>query len=183
MLVGDSVLFYEASHRKSAPRWRGPAKILAVDDTGATVKFHGRTFRVDAQDVGRVDWNPNLGSPNTLDGMPSVALGRPQGADRMSLGRDGGPIEDRAASPREQQDVHDVTGSPPSPVTAPVPASLPLPFHVAPSPAPSAQPPPANSYYEKNRAQLPAPVDTQGNYDHLTNDDLRDLRQRGGYAR
>ena len=184
MIVGDSVLFYKASHRKSAPRRRGPAKILAVDDAGATVKFHGRTFRVDAQDVGRVDWNPNLGSPDTSDGMRSMALGRPQGADRMSLGRPlWGLIEARAASPNEQQNVHDVTGSPPSPVTAPVPASLPLPFQVAPFPASSVQPSPANSLFRKNRTQFLAPVDTQGNYDHVTYDDLRDLRQRRGYAR
>ena len=37
--VGDSVLFYKAPHRKSQPRWRGPAPVLDVDETGVMVKY------------------------------------------------------------------------------------------------------------------------------------------------
>ena len=44
--VGDEVLFYKAPPRKSAPRWRGPAKVLFMDDSGATLSFQGLTFKV-----------------------------------------------------------------------------------------------------------------------------------------
>ena len=37
--IGDAALFCEATNRKSAPRWRGPAKISDIDPTGASVKF------------------------------------------------------------------------------------------------------------------------------------------------
>ena len=37
--VGDEVLFYKAPPRKSAPRWRGPAKVILMDDSGATLSF------------------------------------------------------------------------------------------------------------------------------------------------
>ena len=44
--VGDSVLFYEAPHRKSQPRWRGPASILDIDETGVMVKHQTQSFKV-----------------------------------------------------------------------------------------------------------------------------------------
>ena len=44
--IGDTALFYESTNKKSAPRRRGPAKILNIDDAGATVKFQLRTFKV-----------------------------------------------------------------------------------------------------------------------------------------
>ena len=42
--AGDSVLFHEAQNRRSSPRLRGPAKILDIDETGATVTFRRQTF-------------------------------------------------------------------------------------------------------------------------------------------
>lgn len=44
--IGDSVLLYEKISRKGIPEWRGPAKILGVDETGGTVKFRGETFKI-----------------------------------------------------------------------------------------------------------------------------------------
>ena len=44
--VGGSVIFYELVGRKSAPKRRGPAVIMDIDETGATVKFQGRMFKV-----------------------------------------------------------------------------------------------------------------------------------------
>ena len=69
--VGESDLFYKASNRKGAPKRRGPAKILDVDDAAATVKFRSQTFKAarhspggekDVQDFGGVDGNPAPGS-------------------------------------------------------------------------------------------------------------------------
>ena len=44
--VGDSAPPLKAPNRESAPRRRGPAKILDIDDAGATVKFQSQTFKV-----------------------------------------------------------------------------------------------------------------------------------------
>ena len=45
--VGGSFLCYEAQSRESSPRWRGPARILDIDDTGATAIFQSQTLMVD----------------------------------------------------------------------------------------------------------------------------------------
>ena len=37
--VGDDAVFYKAPARKSAPRWRGPAKVLLLDESGAPPSF------------------------------------------------------------------------------------------------------------------------------------------------
>ena len=44
--VGGSVLFYEAPQKKSNPRWRGPAAILDIDESGVVLKFQSQTFKV-----------------------------------------------------------------------------------------------------------------------------------------
>ena len=41
--VGDSLLSYRALSRRSPPRWRGPAKILDIDDAGAPAQFRSPT--------------------------------------------------------------------------------------------------------------------------------------------
>ena len=43
---GDDVPFYKAQSRKGPPRWRGPAKILEIDETGVTAPFQSQTFNV-----------------------------------------------------------------------------------------------------------------------------------------
>ena len=42
--IGDSVLCYRKVNSKSTPRSRGPAKILDIDKTGVTAKFHSQIF-------------------------------------------------------------------------------------------------------------------------------------------
>ena len=44
--VGDSVLFYKAPHKKSNPRWGGPAAILEINESGAVLKFQSQTRKV-----------------------------------------------------------------------------------------------------------------------------------------
>ena len=44
--VGDSVLAHKAARRKSAPRWRGPAASLGIDENGVTVEFQGQFFEI-----------------------------------------------------------------------------------------------------------------------------------------
>ena len=62
--------------------------------------------------------------------MPLAELGKAQKDDRLSLERDGYPIEVSTASPRAQQDVRDVAGSSSSsPTAAPVRASPSFPGH------------------------------------------------------
>ena len=65
--IGDSALSFKAANRKSAPRWRGPAKILDVDGTGAAAKFRSQTYNVarygvrkevKEKDSGKAEWRP-----------------------------------------------------------------------------------------------------------------------------
>ena len=67
MRIGGAELFHKAVNRKGAPRWRGPAKILDIDDAGVTVKFQSQTFeeaqycvreKVEGKDVEGAEWGP-----------------------------------------------------------------------------------------------------------------------------
>ena len=44
--IGDAVLFYKARSKKSAPRRRGPALILDIDDACVTAEFQSHIFGV-----------------------------------------------------------------------------------------------------------------------------------------
>ena len=108
---------------------------LDIGDSGLTAKFQSRDSKaarycargkVDAKDVGAVDSNPASENSGALAGMPSVALGEPQGGNRLFAERDRGLIETSSAPPRWKSGVREVTGSPsPSPMIDPAPASPP----------------------------------------------------------
>ena len=66
--IGDTALFCNAVNRKSTPRWRGPAKLADINDTGAPVKFHAQTSEVarycvckkaEEKDAEGQEWEPN----------------------------------------------------------------------------------------------------------------------------
>ena len=72
--AGNSVLLYVAPGRQGAPRWRGSAKVIGIDDAGVTVKFQSQTFKAarycvrkkeDVQVAGAVDWNRAPGWSDT----------------------------------------------------------------------------------------------------------------------
>ena len=44
--VGDEVFIYEAPPQRSAPRRRGPAKVLLLGESGAALSSQGQTFKV-----------------------------------------------------------------------------------------------------------------------------------------
>ena len=78
-------MFFWPSSPEGAPRWRGPAKILDVDDGVVTVKFHGQAFKVarycvrkkaEAQDAGEADWGRALRGSDTRDDVPLWNSGR-----------------------------------------------------------------------------------------------------------
>ena len=46
MQIGETALSYKSTKKEGAPRRRGPAKILDIDETGATAKFQSQTFKV-----------------------------------------------------------------------------------------------------------------------------------------
>ena len=73
--LGDSVLFYKAQNRKSLPRWRGPAKIPDIHETGATVTCRSQTSKVarycarkqpKEKDVSDEVWRSSLHRGDTL---------------------------------------------------------------------------------------------------------------------
>ena len=51
--VGDEVLFYNAPFRGSSSRRLGPAKVLLLGGSGATLSLQGQTFKVARQRVRR----------------------------------------------------------------------------------------------------------------------------------
>ena len=68
--TGGSVISYKSGGRKSAPKWRSPAAIPGVDETGVTGKAHDPMFGVarycfrkrdGPKDVGSVDWDSASG--------------------------------------------------------------------------------------------------------------------------
>ena len=130
--MGASALFYRASFRHSAPRRCGLAVVLDIDDPGVTVRFQSQKFNGGAvprakksgfEGRGGVDWNSASGNLDSLDGVPSVALGKTHGGDQFSFERGGGSDETSVVSPRARSGVHEDMGSPsPSPVPVPVPA-------------------------------------------------------------
>ena len=99
------------------------AKFQSRDSKAARYRARGK---VDAEDVGAADLNPASGNSDALVGMPSAALGKPQGGDRLFAERDRRLIETRPAPPPWKSGVREVTGSPsPSPMIDPAPASPP----------------------------------------------------------
>ena len=128
-----------------------------------------------AQDAGEADWNP------APAGSAPVALRITRGGDRSFSARDGYPDETSTAFPRAEPDVREVTrASASSRVPVPVPASLSSSFQVHSSPSLSAQLPPLTSAFDKNSTHLLVRLDTRGDYDHVTVDELRDLCRHGG---
>ena len=128
--VGSSAVFFKAANLKSAPRSRGRDVSPDTDGAGATMKFQSQTFKVarqnarrevDTEDARGVDGDPASECSDALNGMPSVALGKTPGDDRLFAEREGDSIKTGTASRRS--DGHEFTGAPsPSPAAVPVPA-------------------------------------------------------------
>ena len=94
--VGYCVLFYMTGNRKSAPRWRGPAEILNIDETRVIVKLLSRTFQVgrycvrkmEKEDVSEVEWLAASGTMPPGDGSPledSENAQKPRGSPRKQM--------------------------------------------------------------------------------------------------
>ena len=91
--IGDTVLIYKSTKRKSAPRSRGPEKILDVADAGVPAKFHPQTSevaryrmrgKVVAKDVEDAELDPLHAR---MGAVPSVPWGTGRAAEYG--GRDG----------------------------------------------------------------------------------------------
>ena len=44
--ISETANFYNTQEKKRAPRWRGPALILDIDEAGAAARFQSQTFKV-----------------------------------------------------------------------------------------------------------------------------------------
>ena len=129
--IGDSALFYKAVKGRSAPRWRGPAKIPDIDETGVAAKFQSLTFKVvgyrvrkgeETQDVGEVDWNPASGKSDQWDGVPLEATSKTYNYEEIPLG------EGENVTVTSTDVSHGPPSSPrPVPIPAPPALSKPLP--------------------------------------------------------
>ena len=169
MQIGDAAPFYEAMNRKGALRWRGPAKILGVDDTGVTVEFQSQTFRVarycvrkkvEEEDLGEGDWDPSRAYPRTLGLAPR---------ENSTLRIERNEVEGE----KEKADTSSSAGTPGGcphtfPKAIPVPASPLLLVQVPSSPQPSVQLPAPESSSVRNCEQPQAPVVYRSRCDKLT---------------
>ena len=79
MRIGDKALLYKAANRGGTPRWRGPARILGIDEAGATVQFQPRTSKVarycapkkvEETGVEGAEWNSASDRGRYIDGVP-----------------------------------------------------------------------------------------------------------------
>ena len=77
--IGGPVLFYKTANRKGSPRWRGPAKILDIDEAVVAVKFQSQTFKVawyrarktaEEKDAEEGGWNTTSTRPRPMESEP-----------------------------------------------------------------------------------------------------------------
>ena len=97
--IGDTALFYKALSRKSAKRWRGPAKILEIGQTGATEKFQSQTFmvaryrvqtKVEEKDAGGAELDPARAQMRPREVAPWGYDGPGHEDDEMDVDEDKG---------------------------------------------------------------------------------------------
>ena len=187
--VGDMVLFYKATTKKSSPRWRGPAKVLAIDESGVTVYFQSQTFKVARfcvrrrvkesevvdQDgrVFRSTADPWVDQWQTgLDGLQTTDTGK----DLMDVE----PIADKNDVPAVNGEQG--SGGLASPRLIPVPDSPRTVVGEGLSPSQKVMEDPSASFDQKCvPTQVPMVGDSQ--YDHLSYDELHGLCKARGYCR
>ena len=153
--IGDSVLFYKAQSLKSLPRWRGPARILDIHETGATVTFQSQTLKVarycvrkrqEEKDAQEEEWQTSM---HRGDPCMSQTPARPDGAQVS---------KEVTTRPLDLVDRQRETGSGGVPTdlmrepSLTFPRSIPVPG----SPPPSAQPPTDFSMNDKERRRHPS---------------------------
>ena len=103
--------------------------------------------------------------------------------DRRRLERDGDPTETSATTPRRQSDVRKVYGSPPpSPRIVPVPAFPSLFVQLPSSHSLPLRLPPVQPSVDRRCTPARAPPVANGGYDHVSCDQVRELRKQRGYA-
>ena len=85
---------YTIAYREGAPNWRGPAKIMAIDDTGATVKFQAQTLKVarycfwkkvGEEDVEEAEWKPPSTQPMPMETEPLANNDLRGGGDQVEV--------------------------------------------------------------------------------------------------
>ena len=187
--VGDMVLFHKTPHRKRSPRWRGPAKVLEIDETGVTVSFQSQTFklarfrvrrRVKESEVvdqdGRVPCStaePWIGTWRTdKDGVQvNGDVDAPE-----ELGSDGAGANVAPAQPQTRDD------SMASPCLIPVPDSTTHGEDLELPPLENDVNDPSASF-AKQCAPSQAPTMEGRQYDNLTYDELHNLCKSRGYCK
>ena len=90
--VGGVVLFYKAPQKKSNPRWRGPAAILDIDESGVVLKFQSQTFKVARYCVRRKVAEKDLPQSSSA-GEPSLPINWEMSNPLVLPSQDGEPWE------------------------------------------------------------------------------------------
>ena len=162
------MLFHTTVNRRCTPRRRGPAKILNMYETGTTAKNQSPTFKV-ARDYirkhsggksGGAMWNPALGAVDPRKGFPLENLEGAQKFTKMPFEADGGRHAPRTDLRQDNSGPHARRYSSVFPRSILLPECPHLSGRLPSSPAFSAQIPPPDPSFQKQRPSPQAPVMT-----------------------
>ena len=125
--TGETAPLYKSAKKKSAPRRRGPAKILDVDETGVTMKSQSQTFKearycvrkqVEETDVDDDELDPLHVRMRTVGPAPWEEQGQQTMGDATDADVEKGNFTSSAGTPESEN------GYRPAAVPAPEPPTL-----------------------------------------------------------
>ena len=183
--VGDEVLFYKAPTKKSIPRWRGPAKVLLIDESGVTLSFQGLTFKVarhcvrrkvravESQDTSCEDVFDDLCRSTPSVEEPAPPPNPP--LDSLDLYKRKEPPAPGSTSPNLTQSVKRTRLDQDDFDTLELARDTPIPSMATDDQGPL-------DSFEQTCTQTVGPPTATTDYDRLSHRDLHDLCKQRGYA-
>ena len=112
--IGDSVIFYRQVSRKSTPRRRGPATILAIHETGVTVKFQSQPFTIARCCVRKRVIPPAqaaIGAQDLVDPDTLLSVEEPMDMEPKQLGcEETLPVEVDSSAPKRASAHSEISG-------------------------------------------------------------------------
>ena len=161
--IGDTSLLRKSTNKKSAPRRRGPAQVLDIDETGATVKFQPQTFcvqeKVEGKDVDVEESDPLHARMWAVGSAPSEQLMQRDMGGGMDAGGGEGNRTSGSSAPGSGDGYH--------PATIPAPNSPTLSEKLPPSPRSPVRHPEWKSSFDKESEPRQAPGVDWARYDQL----------------
>ena len=133
--------------------------------------------------MGEGEWRPASGTSDLWGGAPLGDLGNVRKHVEVPLEGSRGPDAPSTGLRQDNSGVQVGVSSYPSPAMIPIPGTPTLSVLLPPSPSLSVRLPPPASSFDRNCTPSQAPVVDRGRFDHLSSDQLRELRKSRGYGR